>query len=285
MTFAAPTQVIVITGASRGIGKVIAEHLASKENYRVYAGYRSVDSIKVLKERLFAIPIDVQDNSSCQNAINMVLSREGHIDVLINNAGCGILGPVETVTMEQVHKIFNTNVYGAIRMIQAVLPNMRAQKSGKIINVSSVAGLQGLACWDMYCSSKFALEGLSESMALTLAPFNIHISMIEPGPVVSDFMDHSTEVGNRNMMSNPYQILVKNRLNQLCKSLNEGQDPKEVALLTEEIIQSPTPHFRNLTNEAAKDRVKKKYNDLNFDNIITEGIIHITPLWSEDFKN
>jgi NAD(P)-dependent dehydrogenase (short-subunit alcohol dehydrogenase family) len=189
--------VILITGCSTGIGMQTALDLAS-QGHRVYASMRNVESGGAeLRQRASDIAgtgslelctMDVCSEASVIGCVDMVLEKEGRIDVLVNNAGIGPMGPIEETTDERVMSVFDTNVFGVIRAARAVLPAMRRQGSGLIINVSSVAGRIASGGMGIYASSKFALEGLSESLAQELRPFGIRVAVIEPGFILTPIL-------------------------------------------------------------------------------------------------
>jgi len=196
------SQVVLITGASRGIGCSVANHLAS-EGYIVYAGVRKTSSLNALLKgcnlfpgHMHIIEIDVTDQKQVDNAVNTIIAKEGRIDVLVNNAGIEILGSIENHTIEEAQKLFDVNFFGPMRLSQAILPFMRAQNSGRIIQITSRSGFRPLPSLSVYAATKYALEGISETMAATLKPWNIKVSLIEPGPVSTE-MDFLASYGSR----------------------------------------------------------------------------------------
>lgn len=180
-----------ITGANRGLGAYIAQAaLAAGE--RVVATARNVDSLHAAlgaeSDQLLALPLDVTQPAQIQAAVAAAASRFGGIDVLVNNAGYGHLGFFEETTPQDAQAQFATNLFGVFSLTQAVLPLMRAARKGHIFNLSSLAGVMGVELGALYCASKFALEGFSESIAKELAPFGIKVTIIEPGPFRTDFL-------------------------------------------------------------------------------------------------
>lgn len=179
-------KVILITGCSSGLGKYLAELLA-KKGHIVYAGIRNNDERKKLElawkmyPQLFPTQLDITNDKQCRDVIATILKEKKRIDVLINNAGYTLAGSLEKFTTEDFTKLLNTNVVGAFRLIREVLPIMKERKSGQIINVTSLNGLVALPNFSLYCSSKFALEGLTRSLIPELAKDNIFITNIEPG--------------------------------------------------------------------------------------------------------
>jgi NAD(P)-dependent dehydrogenase (short-subunit alcohol dehydrogenase family) len=180
-----------ITGASRGLGVEIAR-AALRAGDRVVATGRQraavSDSLGPDHAKLLALELDVTDADQAQEAVDAAVQRFGRIDVLVNNAGYGHLGFFEETTADDVHAQFDTNLYGVFNVTRAVLPVMRWERQGRIFNLSSLAGVRGAELGSLYCSSKFAVEGFSESLALEVAPFGIHVTIVEPGPFRTDFL-------------------------------------------------------------------------------------------------
>jgi NAD(P)-dependent dehydrogenase (short-subunit alcohol dehydrogenase family) len=191
------TKVILITGASSGIGFDAAASLA-RQGHRVYAAARRVDRMEPLKE-LGVVPLqmDVTDEASMEAGVRTVLAAEGRIDVLVNNAGYGYFGAIENVSMEEARQQLEVNVFGLARLCQLVLPSMREQGSGRIINTSSVAGKTVLYFGGWYHVSKYSVEALSDALRMELKPFGIDVSMIEPGGIQTNWgiiaADHLAE--------------------------------------------------------------------------------------------
>ena len=172
------SKVVLITGGSSGIGKSIGEYLTSK-GYEVFGTSRTPERYTDSKFKLVAL--DVADKASIEKAIQSVVETSGMIDVLINNAGAGITGPIEEIPDEEIKRNFETNLFGPINVIKSVLPQMRVQNSGLIINVTSIAGYMGLPYRGIYCASKGALELITETFRMELKDFNIHMTNLAPG--------------------------------------------------------------------------------------------------------
>ena len=191
------SQVILITGASSGIGFDAAEALA-KQGHRVYAAARRVERMEPLKA-LGVVPLrmDVTDEASMEEGVRMVLEAEGRIDALVNNAGYGYFGAIENVPLEDARRQLEVNVFGLARLCQLVLPSMRERGSGRIVNISSVAGKAVLYFGGWYHVSKFSVEALSDALRMELKPFGIDVSMIEPGGIKTNWgiiaADHLAE--------------------------------------------------------------------------------------------
>jgi NAD(P)-dependent dehydrogenase (short-subunit alcohol dehydrogenase family) len=192
------SKIIFITGASRGFGKIWANAFL-KRGDKVIAAVRNTDSVNDLVnsygDAILPIKLDVNDRVAAFSAIQQAKDKFGRIDVLINNAGYGQLGAVEEISEEQVRNQFNTNVFGTLWLTQAVLPVMREQGSGHIINLSSILGLVGLPILSLYNASKFAVEGLSESLAGEVSGFGIKVTLVEPNGFKTEFDNASAKFG------------------------------------------------------------------------------------------
>ena len=185
-----------VTGASRGFGNLIVQQLLE-------AGEAVVASARDPRElaerfganpRFLAVPLDVTNEGQAAEAVRLAVGKFGRIDVLVNNAGYGLLGAVEEASAAEVQRVFSTNVFGLLSVTRAVLPVMRSQRSGHVLNVSSVGGYVSYPGWGVYCATKFAVEGLSEALALELAPLGIHVTVVEPGFFRTDFLDARSKV-------------------------------------------------------------------------------------------
>lgn len=187
-------KTILITGASSGIGEATAKYFLEK-GWKVCATARSVEKLGPwsAKSEVIRLPLDVANESSVHAAIAEATRLAGTIDVVVNNAGVGLAGPLEAIQMSEIEAHFQTNVFGTVRMIQAIVPLFRQQKHGVIVNVSSVVGTFGLPFISPYCAGKFAVEGLSESLYYELLPFNIRIKLVEPGGIKTKFRQEFTQ--------------------------------------------------------------------------------------------
>ena len=185
-----------LIGCSSGIGLATALYLANHPSkiFKVYASMRSTDYWKGRgqyhdKNSLEAIECDVTSTDSVQKAIDYIIKKEGSISIVINNAGYGVSGCLEQVTIDEAQQLFDVNVWGAVRVLQSALPHMRKAQKGYIINISSTSGIRGIPCFEYYTSSKFALEGFTDSMRYSLAHFNISVTNINAGPIKTQFTD------------------------------------------------------------------------------------------------
>lgn len=234
------SKIVLITGATSGIGKETALLLASK-GFLVYGTARNVEG-KNLPFRL--LPMDVRNETSIKEAVQQILTEVGRIDILINNAGVGITGAVEELPAEQLHNVFATNLYGAIAVIQQVLPAMRAQGSGRIINIASIAGYMGLPFRGAYSASKGALLLMSEALRMEVKQFGIEVTTISPG-------DYATDIASRRyhtpvIENSPYAEVYAKQLQLMNEHVDSGGDPKEMADKILKVINTKHPkvHYK-----------------------------------------
>lgn len=229
------SQVVLLTGASSGIGRATARWLM-KRGFHVYGTSRKASGIGDGQpdERdasggfIKMIPLDVTSQESAQSAVKAVLEREGRIDVLINNAGMGIAGSIEDTSMEEAKKQFETNFFGVLRMIRLVLPTMRKQGYGKIIVVSSVAGVISIPYQSMYSASKYALEALIEALRHEVAPFGIKACLVEPGDTRTGFTS-SRIIAEAAGKDSPYDSRFRRSLSRMEHDEQNGASPDDVA--------------------------------------------------------
>ncbi len=188
-------KTVLITGASTGIGRAAALMFAEK-GWNVAATMRSPEGndLAAKSGNIQLFKLDVTDQVSVDTAVRDILARFGTIDVLVNNAGYGLMGPFEAQTDEQIRRQFETNVFGVLNVTRAVLPHMRERQQGRIVNVGSAAGRLTIPLYSMYAATKWALEGFSEGLWLELRQFNIKVKIIEPGMIKTDFFDRSREM-------------------------------------------------------------------------------------------
>ncbi|ADI38305.1 Estradiol 17-beta-dehydrogenase 1 [Waddlia chondrophila 2032/99] len=244
------SQVVLITGSSRGIGRLTALEL-SRRGHRVYATMRNPEPI----ENVHVERLDVTDEKSIAEAVSNLIEKEGRLDCVINNAGYGLLSPVDTATDDEIMKQFDVNLFGVIRVIREVLPQMRKQKSGKIINISSVVGVVSNPAMGWYSATKHALEAVSASLASTVFPWNIYVSVVQPGSTATEFAANlKLEEGGGN---SPYGDFSKKHQERMKNILTDGQPPEEVAELIADVVEDPKPHFRYQTSERAKQIVSQ----------------------------
>ena len=260
------SKVVLITGSNSGIGLATAVLLAEK-GYNVYASMRNLGKKENLESKakeknanVNVLQLDVTDDNSVKNAVDSVIEKEERIDVLINNAGYGLMGPVEAISIDKIKKQFEVNFFGLVRVTQAVLPQMRKQNSGHIINLSSIAGVRGITAADLYCASKFAVEGLTESMQVSMEGFGIKVSMIEPGPVDTGFIA-GQDFGDGFTGDNPYGNLFFKIAKNREKRFAAAQKPEEIAQIILEAVTAEKPHLRYPTNDKVKAWTSKEKVD------------------------
>jgi NAD(P)-dependent dehydrogenase (short-subunit alcohol dehydrogenase family) len=191
-------KTVLITGASTGIGRVTAQMFADR-GWNVAATMRTPEKsdLATKSDRIRLFKLDVTDQASVDAAVRDVIAQFGAIDVVVNNAGYGLLGPFEAQTDEQIRRQFETNLFGVLNVTRAVLPHMRERKQGRIVNVGSAAGRMTIPLYSMYSATKWALEGFSEGLWLELRQHNIKVKIIEPGMIKTDFFERGREVATK----------------------------------------------------------------------------------------
>lgn len=255
-------KVVLITGCSSGIGFLTALKFA-REGNKVYASVKTLadkgceDLKKISQEEhlpLEVIEIDITDDISIKKGTTSIQKEEGKIDILINNAGFGYMGPVETFSLDEVRNQYETNIFGTFQMIKAVTPIMRSQKSGLIINISSINGLVSFPFYGIYSSSKYALESLTESLRFELSPFGIHVALVEPGTFLTNFTANRKFPKNLQGENADYRYKVSSffvKLDNLEKTAKNNKalallfDPKRVANLIYKISCKQNPKLRS----------------------------------------
>jgi short-subunit dehydrogenase len=274
-------KVALITGASSGIGFETSLTLARNE-FRTFATMRNLSKSRKIREiakkerlPLTVIPLDVNDNASIRTAIQNILVEAKRIDVVINNAGYGLFGAVEDLSMDKIIDQFETNFFGVVRVVKSVLPIMRNQHSGTIINISSMVGRVAMPLNSVYVASKFALEGFSESIRHELSKFGINVILIEPGIVRTGFFDNLQKSKNEAAKS-PYSALLKRRLSRF-KSVSESNSssPSQVAKAILKALQSKSSNFRYIVGEDAIIVLEKRkvLSDIKFEKWIWDSIM------------
>ena len=272
-----PEKVALVTGTSSGIGLSTAVLLA-EFGFNVVATMRDLTKSHALEEQVKAADLsldlralDVQDDSSVRSCIEGVLGTYGRLDVLVNNAGAGLLGTLEQTSFDDMHQTMDTNFYGVWRTTQAVLPVMRAAKSGRIITVTSIGGLIGQPFNDAYCAAKFAVEGFMESLAPVAKRLGIYVSLIEPGPVNTEFVA-SVLKGIRQGepgITEVYGPMVESYFEATQQTYaSMGQTGDDIGKVIIEAATSDTPHFRYTTSDAVRSLAALKYVDPTGDSIV-----------------
>jgi NAD(P)-dependent dehydrogenase (short-subunit alcohol dehydrogenase family) len=254
-------QTWFITGASRGFGLRIAR-LALARGDNVIATARRAEAVEDAlgaHERLLSLPLDVTDESQARAAADAAVERFGRIDVLLNNAGFGLLGAVEEATAEEVERLYRTNVFGLLNVTRAVLPHMRARRSGRVLNISSIGGYRAGPGFGVYSSTKFAVEGLSESLHAELAPLGIHVTVVEPGYFRTDFLDSSSLSVSSNGISD-YNGTA-GAVRGIAANLNHEQpgDPDRLAQVLVDFARAPNPPVRLPLGSDTVAAIEKKH--------------------------
>ncbi|WP_019502878.1 SDR family oxidoreductase [Pseudanabaena sp. PCC 6802] len=222
-------RTVLITGASTGIGKATAI-LFQQRGWNVVATMRSPQKAADLAnlERITCLPLDVTDPDSIRSAIATSLEKFTTIDVIVNNAGYGLVGAFETSTREQIQRQFDTNVFGLMEVTRAILPHFRARKQGVIVNITSMGGRLTFPLYSLYHGTKWAVEGFSEALQFELRPFNIRVKIVEPGPIKTDFYDRSADV-TANPEIPDYDRFIAKVLPKTNQAGVDGAPPEAVA--------------------------------------------------------
>lgn len=235
------TKVVLITGGSSGIGKSVGEFLLTK-GLTVYGTSRNPQNYTQSKFPIIAL--DVADNNTIVTCVKTVIDAEGQLDIVINNAGAGITGPIEEIPEVEIKRNFETNFFGPINVIKAVLPQMRNQNSGLIINITSIAGYMGLPYRGIYSASKGALELLTEALRLEIKDFNIHITNIAPGDFATNIAAGRFHAPAKE--DSPYKEKYESVLKAIDEDVNEANDPIAVAEMVYKVIKTKQPkiHYK-----------------------------------------
>ena len=272
-------SVALVTGCSSGIGLETAIALG-REGHFTYATMRDVKKSgsldKIVNDEglpIKVLELDVDSEKSVDDAIAKIMEEKGRVDTLINNAGWGMWGAVEDVSIEEFKQQFETNFFSIIRLIQKVAPIMRKQKSGNIVNVSSVAGKIGFPVSPAYISSKFALEGLSECIRFELGPFGINVIIIEPGVIKTNFFD-SMKMAKKSNSDSVYNEITSKVVSGVKMMAEMGTDPKEVAATIIKSINEEKPLPRYIVGNDAMMflEAKKMKTDIEFENYIKKEL-------------
>jgi len=272
-------KVAIVTGSSSGIGFETSLALA-REGYFTYATMRDTTKSDKIKEitqkenlKINILELDVDDEKSVKSAIAQILDQKQRIDVLVNNAGWGLWGCVEDVSVDEFKEQFETNFFSIIRLIQEVAPTMRKQSSGTIVNVSSVVGRIGFPASPAYISSKFALEGLSESLRFEFAPFGIDVIIIEPGVIKTDFMKNM-KMAKKSELDTVYKDITTKVVSGVKMMVEMGTPPKEVANTIVKAIKDKKPLPRYVVGNDALMflEAKKSKTDIEFENYLKKEL-------------
>jgi NAD(P)-dependent dehydrogenase (short-subunit alcohol dehydrogenase family) len=254
------SKVVLVTGGSSGIGQATCHFLAEK-GYTVYGSSRSAKAGE-MDGKVKRIALDITSDDSVNTAINAIVQSEGRIDVLVNSAGLGIAGTIEETPIDEAKAIFETNLFGTLRVIQAVMPIMREQNAGHIINISSLGGLLALPFRGIYSASKFALEGLTESLSIEARKFGIKTVLIQPGDFNTSINQSRHEVEVKE--NSPYRDDYARILKDIQDEVKHGKDPKIIGKLIYKIINKRRPklHYKVGTlKQRTAVNFKRHFND------------------------
>jgi NAD(P)-dependent dehydrogenase (short-subunit alcohol dehydrogenase family) len=249
-----------ITGSSTGFGRLLAEEVL-KSGDNVVATARKVEQVADLEHKYpghaVALPLDVTKQEQVVAAVAKTLERFGRVDVLVNNAGYGVAGAIEEVSEAELGPMYDTNVFGLLRVTRAFLPQMRKQRSGHILNLSSIGGLTAGPGWGLYQSTKFAVEGLSEALAQEVAPLGIKLTIVEPGPFRTDFLGRSGVAAVKKIED--YDATAGNaRRYQSEQDGKQPGDPLKAVHAMMQVVDSENPPLRLLLGAGALNRVREK---------------------------
>jgi NAD(P)-dependent dehydrogenase (short-subunit alcohol dehydrogenase family) len=236
-----------VTGASRGFGSEIVEK-ALAAGHSVVATARNADAVTArfpdAGDRLLAVALDVLDEAAAAAAVESAVQKFGRIDVVVNNAGRGLLSAVEEATDAAARAVFDTNVFGILNVLRAVLPTLRAQRSGRILNLSSVGGFAGGPGWGIYCATKFAVEGFSEALAQEVGPLGIDVTIVEPGYFRTDFLDASSLSTESTVIDDYAETAGATRQHALDVNHAQPGDPVKAAAAIVELGGAERPPLR-----------------------------------------
>jgi NAD(P)-dependent dehydrogenase (short-subunit alcohol dehydrogenase family) len=274
-------KTVLITGCSSGIGYATCLVFA-RNNFMTYGSVRDISKAEKIQEitnseklPLKIVRLDVNDGESIRIAIQSIVSDSGRIDVLINNAGYGMFGPIEEISIEEIKKQFETNFFGIIRLIKGIVPIMRKQRSGTIVNISSMVGRFGVPLNSAYVSSKFALEGLTESISFELEEFGIKVILVEPGVVKTNFFQNLKIKGTD--AKSPYYKLMDKRITFLKTAMkNSLSSSDQVANTILHAVNSRDPDLRYVIGNDATNSIHMRSSlaDRQFMKWIRDTMLH-----------
>ncbi|WP_405152293.1 oxidoreductase [Paenibacillus sp. FSL K6-0108] len=258
-------KVWLITGCSTGFGRHIAQQ-AIDAGYKVVVTARNVEQVTDLtaghEEQVIALPLDVTSPEQIRNVVDRTIEKFNRIDVLVNNAGIGYFSSVEESVEEETRKMFEVNFWGLMHVTNAVLPYMRSQKSGHIINFSSIGGLTSFPTLGYYHATKYAVEGISESLSQELAPFNIHVTLMEPSSFRTDWGGRSSAKTDTNIPELKESIVGQMLQGIQLGAGQEAGDPAKAAEAVIKVVETTEPPLRLLLGQQAYDAATYKFNNM-----------------------
>ncbi len=264
------SQTIFITGASSGIGKATVKHFQQK-GWNVVATMRNTNDGEEFanEENVLVLPLDVTNEKQIKEAVNKAVEVFGGINVLLNNAGYGLGGPLEAISMEKIRRQFDVNVFGLLAVTQAVLPTMRKQKSGTIVNISSIGGRVTLPMFSLYHGTKWGVEGITEGLQYELDPLGIKVRIVEPGAIKTDFAGRSLDF-NVDPTLPDYQPTINTLMSALNGAVERGSSPELVAQVIDDAIHGD--ELRYLAGDDAQQmmQARNQMNDKEFKNVMKE---------------
>ncbi|MFM2312818.1 MAG: hypothetical protein RLZZ04_2094 [Cyanobacteriota bacterium] len=269
-------KVALVTGASSGIGKAIALQLIS-DGLIVYVAARRVEKMRDLEQLgAIALKMDITQEQDIKRVVEQIEREHDGVDILVNNAGYAIYGAMEDTTIEDARRQFEVNLFGLASLTQAVLPQMRAKKSGKIVNISSIGGKIYSLLGSWYHATKHALEGWSDCLRLELASFNIDVIIIEPGVIKTEFGDVTIPAMMKRSGNSAYSVMAK-KIEKIIKSYNDpgnASDPSVIAKVVSQAIKAKKPKTRYVAGKLARPLIlmRKLLSDHLFDKIIMSTI-------------
>lgn len=263
------TQVWFVTGASKGLGLSLVKQLL-EQGFPVAATSRNVDDLRqavgITDDRFLPLGVDLKTEASVDQAIQSTIEQFGHIDVVVNNAGYGLLGSLEELSDREARENFDVNVFGSLNVIRAVMPHLRQQQSGHIFNISSIGGFTGnFPGFGIYCATKFAVEGFSESLAAEAKAFGIHVTIVSPGYFRTDFLT-STSLGVPTQPIEAYEaVRASQQAHQAEINGNQPGDPEKAVSALIHIASAENPPLHLFLGQDAYDMAYAKINDVQTD--------------------
>ncbi|MFN0064755.1 MAG: SDR family oxidoreductase [Chlamydiales bacterium] len=253
-------QNVLITGGTGSIGSAMVQSFHEK-GWKVWIGCRENTIVPMIyEEKIRYIPMEMENEEMIQRGVAHIIEEDGHLDCVVNNVSYGIIGADECVPLDEVKKLFDVNFFGPLRVVNAVAPHMRAQNHGHIINISSTSGVRAVPGLGHYAASKFALEGWSESLAITLSPWNIRVTLVEPGTMKNDWAMRCQTFGSLDPL---YKKVADNLLTKLVALAENGQACKEISDLVVYIAEQENPDMRYQTSLSVKKRLGLKLQELS----------------------